>query len=242
MPNINLPNINISENDLKSEETMKQLVDTLYKYKKELNYLLMNLDEENMPKIVNTIKDFATQSEVTQTAENLILEFGYNGTNQEFKKGISTFGINGLKVEHSDFPGQYSEIRADGFVRKWASGESAYLNDIYTFTGLASDNDRDSPNPLTIPLPDRFKNRTDLVAILVPKDWRASRLIYVNNDNTIAYGLDYIDLWTSVSITTGLNPTANVTAYLETRLEDEETSDYRIRFRDVGFDLIIFGY
>ena len=57
MPNINLPNINISENDLKSEETMKQLVDTLFKYKKELNYLLSNLDADNMPAVIKRVSN-----------------------------------------------------------------------------------------------------------------------------------------------------------------------------------------
>ena len=45
--NLSIPNINISDS------SNKEIVDVLHRYRKELNFLLMNLDESNMPGIAN---------------------------------------------------------------------------------------------------------------------------------------------------------------------------------------------
>lgn len=72
MPAINLPTIDISEKDFKSKETMDQILDTLQKYRKELNFLLMNLDIDNMPSISNVMSDMQGNiSSITQTANGL---------------------------------------------------------------------------------------------------------------------------------------------------------------------------
>lgn len=57
MPAINLPNINITEEGLNNKKTMENILDTLQKYRKELNFLLMNLDEDNMPSVIGRIED-----------------------------------------------------------------------------------------------------------------------------------------------------------------------------------------
>ena len=47
--NLTIPNINISDGN------NKEIVDTLHRYRKELNFLLMNLDESNMPAIAGRL-------------------------------------------------------------------------------------------------------------------------------------------------------------------------------------------
>lgn len=87
--------------------------------------------------------------------------------------GITTITKDGLRVEHEGDGDQYSEMRADGFIRKWEHGEAQYLNDIYasrnaTITIDGSYNDDPpyenwtyyyKPNPVKILLPDRFIGR-----------------------------------------------------------------------------------
>lgn len=294
MPNINLPNINISENDLKSEETMKQLVDTLFKYKKELNYLLSNLDADNMPAVIKRVSKteedteglvtrvsaaelaitpeaitsivesnttelakksdipdpvdtslLATKSEVTQTATSVRLEFttlkDENGVDTTIESGVTRINKNGIRVTHNG-TNQYSEMRADGFVRKWQYGEARYLNDIYVITGLATDNERTSPVSLSFPLPERFKNRDNIEAILVPKDFVTGYFSNIRSDGTVKYTLDMIDLWTSCTVTTGLSPSVSVTAYFYYELVKPGNDLDSAYYRDVGFDLIVVGY
>lgn len=57
MPSISLPSLNIAgiEEGLKSQDTLNNILDTLQLYRKELNFLLMNLDTDNMPIVSDTL-------------------------------------------------------------------------------------------------------------------------------------------------------------------------------------------
>lgn len=82
MPAVNLPSINISGDDFKSQETMNQILDTLQKYRKELNFLLMNLDSENMPAIAGVLKDYdGNFSIINQEIDQITLAVGDNAGN-----------------------------------------------------------------------------------------------------------------------------------------------------------------
>lgn len=77
MPSISLPTINIPEEGLKSKETMENILDTLVKYRKELNFLLMNLDLDNMPTIGGLLGDIdGNFSLISQTIDNITLSVG----------------------------------------------------------------------------------------------------------------------------------------------------------------------
>lgn len=77
MPSINLPTININKEDFKSKETMENILDTLIKYRKELNYLLMNLDIDNMPTIGGLMEDMqGNYSLLTQTVDGIYMQVG----------------------------------------------------------------------------------------------------------------------------------------------------------------------
>ena len=77
MPSISLPTINIPEEGLKSKETTENILDTLQKYRKELNFLLMNLDLDNMPTIGGLMGDLeGDYSLISQTVDGIILSVG----------------------------------------------------------------------------------------------------------------------------------------------------------------------
>ena len=295
MPNINLPNINISENDLKSEETMKQLVDTLFKYKKELNYLLSNLDADNMPAVIKRVSNteesldglstrvsaaelsitpeaitttvesnttelakksdipdpvdtslLATKSEVAQTATSVRLEFttlkDENGVDKTIESGVTRINKNGIRVTHSG-TNQYSEMRADGFIRKHQYGEANYLNDIYAVTNLATDVDRNyQPPTITITLPSRFRGRGNEVEIIP-----SLRSFYTGNiggaysDGTVVQILRSMRIILEIVGTNFalVNPEIYIDAYVQLRLEDEDTNWYK--YRDLKYDLLVIG-
>ena len=107
-----------------------------------------------------------------------------------FQQGITTINADGVKVEHSDFPGQYSQIRADGFVRKWPYGEAVYLNGIYVaeYTFNLSTRYSGSPPPtVRVNLPTEFRGRgSDVEIILIPTKYE-SFISHVAGGN-IEYG------------------------------------------------------
>ena len=77
MPAINLPTINIDKEDFKSKETMENILDTLIKYRKELNYLLMNLDIDNMPLVGGLMEDLeGNYSSLVQTVDGIYIQVG----------------------------------------------------------------------------------------------------------------------------------------------------------------------
>ena len=72
MPNINLPTIDFTINSGSNKQELQQILDTLTKYRKELNFLLMNLDGENMPAIAGYIEDaFGNISSIQQTIDGI---------------------------------------------------------------------------------------------------------------------------------------------------------------------------
>ncbi|NLY09854.1 MAG: hypothetical protein GXZ11_08245, partial [Tissierellia bacterium] len=85
-----------------------------------------------------------------------------------FQQGITTINADGIRVEHSDMPGQYSEIRADGFIRKWQYGEAKYLNDVYAeIYTIPTMPHGAKPNNVTIYLPQSFRGRGNEIQILL---------------------------------------------------------------------------
>ena len=72
MPTINLPIVDFDIDSSTNEETLNSILDTLQLYRKELNFLLMNLDEDNMPAIQRRIEDGEGNISVIQQDINKI--------------------------------------------------------------------------------------------------------------------------------------------------------------------------
>lgn len=142
----------------------------------------------------NIITADMVQTGILQS-EDGSLALNLNTGTFSFQKGIVQFTPNGLKVLHGS-SNQYSEVRNDGFVRKWQYGESAYLNDIwvgnYSYASGITDY---KPEPVEIVLPQRFQGRgNDVDVFLSISDLRLrignafdiDRLTWITSDsNTV---------------------------------------------------------
>lgn len=107
MPNINLPTIDFNIDEHTSKQTMEQILDTLLKYRKELNYLLMNLDLDNMPAIGGIIGDIDGDfSSIMQTIDAIDLRVG----NAEGDLASLTLTAQGLQTQVSDNAGNISTL------------------------------------------------------------------------------------------------------------------------------------
>lgn len=101
MPAINLPAINITESDLNSKESMNQILDTLQKYRKELNFLLMNLDIDNMPIISERIENIeGDYSILQQSVDGISMEVG-NIQGDVSTLTLTTEGLQSTVSSHS---------------------------------------------------------------------------------------------------------------------------------------------
>jgi len=165
MPALNLPNLNFNIDSGTDKQTLEQIVDSLSKYRKELNFLLMNLDTDNMPFIESKLTDIdGNFSSIIQTVDDVTLNFSNLKTltgGQQINNGVTTISPTGIKVQHTNFPGQYSEMRADGFIRQWAYGQAKYLNDIWVSTITSTDGNSyiTEPPATRIYLPQSFRGR-----------------------------------------------------------------------------------
>lgn len=168
---------------------------------------------------------------------NNALMFNLDNGTFTMNKGVVTFSENGLKVSHEG-TNQYSEIRTRGFKRKWEYGESEYLTDIYTVTSLRSDNELTEPRLIRIMLPERFRNRTNIVAIPISKS---------HYSGVIARAQEYLRYFETKmnveSIVTNVPiPYVDLYAYSSIQLVNESTNVRRILYYDLSFDLMIIGY
>ena len=149
------------------------------------------------------------------------------------QQGITTISANGIRVEHSDMPGQYSEIRADGFIRKWQYGEAAYLNDIwiqrYNFEGDTSS----SPIAYTLDIPVRFRDR-DVEVFLVPcvtnAPYKFADPSFQIVNEVVVYVSGKRGIYTNVP-----QPYVEVHAYTVQIVDGERI------FNGLAFDMIVIG-
>lgn len=148
---------------------------------------------------------------------------------------VVTIDGNRVRVSH-DGTNQYSEMRADGFIRKWQYGESEYLNDFHVITNLWTDNYYDAPRLLTLTLPQRFRNRSRVEVLLILREFHTSLLFPAERRRA----LDLVLKVDSINLNTS-SPNVKLYAYLEERLEIDSGSRYTF-YHDIGFDLIVIGY
>lgn len=150
--------------------------------------------------------------------------------------GITTINNERVRVEHGS-TNQYSEIRADGFVRKWEYGESEYLNDIYAFTHISSDTWGDDWNYMYIDLPERFRNRK-VEVFLVLEGFRFYPLFYLNEY------LEELEIVLDVYSKRMYQspPQIVVKAYAKKRHKHSSTGQNYIQYTDLNFSLLVIGY
>lgn len=79
MPAINIPSLNVNAigEGLKDSKNYEMILDTLQRYRKELNFYLMNLDLDNMPSVGGLIGDLqGDYSLISQTVDGIVLSVG----------------------------------------------------------------------------------------------------------------------------------------------------------------------
>src|SRR5690554_1802352 len=73
--NIQLPNLDINiDEGLDNKEILQQILDAIHKQRKELNFYLMNLNEDNMPTIAGRMEDIEGNiSLIDQNIDEILL-------------------------------------------------------------------------------------------------------------------------------------------------------------------------
>lgn len=160
------------------------------------------------------------------------------------KGGVTTITNERVRVEHGS-SNQYSEIRADGFIRKWPYGEANYLNDIYVGVFEASNNSWDYPPPATrITLPQRFRGRQGMVDAFISISSFNTRAGTVYGTGGVFKLNTRIQIFTEVE-SMNLNtetPYVDVNAYLredERKVENPDGTDSF--YSRINFMLIVVG-
>ena len=99
--NLSIPNINISDG------SNKEIVDVLHRYRKELNFLLMNLDESNMPGIANRLDGMdGSFSLINQDLESITLAVG----NAQGDISALSLRADGIDLAVAGLSGDFSSL------------------------------------------------------------------------------------------------------------------------------------
>ena len=112
---LNVPNITITGNN------NEEIVNVLQRYRKELNYLLMNLDLDNMPNVANKLTDIeGNYSIIQQDVNSILLSVG------DIEGNVSALQIqaDGIQTQVMDIEGNVSSLV------QTAEGLQTQVNDI----------------------------------------------------------------------------------------------------------------
>ena len=155
------------------------------------------------------------------------------------EQGIIVIDKDKIRINHSG-SGQYTDLRADGVFRQWPYGEGSYLNDIYVFTNIKSDNEYDDLYPIQINLPQRFRDR-EVEVLLINREWWTGSIGRMASSG-VTFLITQIDMILNVEnlILNTSNPRIIVNAGLETNTQDSDR-EREILYRDLTFDLIVIG-
>lgn len=160
--------------------------------------------------------------------------------------GKSWFNLdNGvLHIGHGGVNNQYSEMNADGFVRKWEYGVSHYLSDIHVVPNLSSDNDYDNPISVVVTLPERFKGRGATTQVMLA--FRGTRMnvggIITDNSGKVINLASYHNIVLKVTGSNFnlINPEIYIDSYAQIHMVYTD-GERRTYYRNLDFDVIIIS-
>jgi len=158
-----------------------------------------------------------------------------------FAGGAVTIDKDKVRINHGSIS-EYSEMRADGFVRKWGHGEATYLNDIYITNVYIDVAGSSPPSAFRVLLPESFRGRSGKVKEFVA----ISRIMLttttaVNDGHPTEFTMSYN---TTIEII-GRNFNAEI-PYIDVRAY-AEYSEFKIggniayRYQSIPFILMIIG-
>jgi len=192
---------------------------------------------------------YATTSSLTQTSDAINLRFtnlkALNGV-ETISGGVTNITQSGIKITHSG-TNQYSEMRADGFIRQWEYGEAKYLNDIYVtqFTSAFASSSS-IPADKVIQLPSSFRGRTGKVKLFVAQTgWYADIASWSYNAGESWISAATKTLETHLYIVSSnfnlSTPTVTVRNYLKQPWTDPGNGTQYIDYREMNFMLFAIG-
>lgn len=156
------------------------------------NGLTVTRTDDRVKTLVNATEGIKIQTKTGTTwGDNFYVDTnGYIRAKNIIIDGTSVSGgsvlIDNAKVRVNHGGGQYSEMRADGFIRKWQNGEAKYLNDIYAVEGasvLISNTTR--PVTVWIPLPSTFTGRNNTKVFVASTDVDMSFMGQINSSGSV---------------------------------------------------------
>lgn len=150
MPAINIPSLNVNAigEGLKDSKNYEMILDTLQRYRKELNFYLMNLDLDNMPSVANYMEDLnGNFSSLTQTVDGFEIKVGnYEGQISQFLQTVEGFQTQVLEYgdEVNGYATKLSEFTqtVDGFqttVLNYEGQVSQFLQTVDGFQTTVAD-------------------------------------------------------------------------------------------------------
>ena len=108
MPSINLPTIDFAIDGGSNKQELQQILDALTKYRKELNFLLMNLDTDNMPAVAGLLEDLdGNFSMINQQIDGITLAVG-NAQGDISALEITVGGIQTTVASHGTTIGSHT--------------------------------------------------------------------------------------------------------------------------------------
>lgn len=163
----------------------------------------------------------------------------------QFKQGIVTINGEKIRIEHSG-SNQYSEMRADGFVRKWPYGEAAYLNDIYvaTYDFSTGDSYDYEPPANRITLPQSFRGRGSTTKIVLALNGLSETQIGYSYKGVIEWFPTWFEIIIRVANSdfNAVNPWLDIEAYSLIAGENIPSGVDADDYRRIAFTLIAIGY
>lgn len=205
-------------------------------------------------------------SSAKQTADSVTLDFSQfktlaSGQTLGGGTGRTTINRDGIKVTHTGLGGQYSEMRADGFVRKWRYGEAKYLNDIWVaeFSSRNYVDMHEGYVAMRITLPSSFSGRENTQIFTFPTEIVSGGGMFQSNNRTPQYLDQYCAHVAIVKSTRVFNPVTkrydrvpsqnlnanppwvDIEAYSETRRQYYDDTSSVYRYDPIDFMLVAIG-
>ncbi|QUH21071.1 hypothetical protein [Alkaliphilus sp. B6464] len=158
-------------------------------------------------------------------------------------QGVVTIDKDKIRVNHAG-TNQYSEIRANGFVRQWQYGEAKYLNDIFVDMYIADDYYGSSPAPpVRITLPQSFRGRGSSTKIILSSvKWNiypgsmVSSGTVASLTTTVELVLEEVDRNFNVS-----QPYVDIDCYIRESERVASTGSYKTNYYPVTFVMMAVG-
>ena len=143
---VNIPSLNVNAigEGLKDQNNYEAILDVLQRYRKELNFYLMNLDLDNMPVVAENIDGLHGRMETVdgQVSEFIQTVDGFQTTVSNYQGEVSQFTqtVDGFQTTVANYQGEVSQFTqtVDGFQTTVANYQGEVSQFTQTVNGFQS--------------------------------------------------------------------------------------------------------